>query len=95
MSTPPSSPTRRNNQQKRKDEDDFEFPPLRKTARKTVLEQSSDITLDNQYSLLPNVIIKQVSGLQAPPVARNTTLTPPANPLPRQSNNTLPPPHYA
>ncbi|GFY40270.1 hypothetical protein TNIN_445141, partial [Trichonephila inaurata madagascariensis] len=92
MSTPPSSPTRRNTQQKRKDEDDFEFPPLRKTARKTVLEQSSDITLDNQYSLLPNVVNKQVSGLQASPVARNTTLTPPANPLPRQSNNTLPPP---
>ncbi|GFY55526.1 hypothetical protein TNIN_353541 [Trichonephila inaurata madagascariensis] len=50
---------------KRKDEDDFEFPPLKKTARKTVLEQSSDITLDNQYSLLPNVVNKQVSGLQA------------------------------
>ncbi|GFY52274.1 hypothetical protein TNIN_274861 [Trichonephila inaurata madagascariensis] len=92
MSTPPSSPTRRNTQQKRKDEDDFEFPPLRKTARKTVLEQSSDITLGNQYLLLPNVVIKQVSCLQAPPVARNTTLTPPANPLPRQSNNTLPTP---
>ncbi|GFY47773.1 hypothetical protein TNIN_81021 [Trichonephila inaurata madagascariensis] len=75
---------RRNTQQKQKDEDDFEFPPLRKTARKTVLEQSSDITLDNQCSLLPNVVNKQVSGLQASPVARNTTLTPPTNPLPRQ-----------
>ncbi|GFY40529.1 hypothetical protein TNIN_134311 [Trichonephila inaurata madagascariensis] len=53
MSTPPSSPTRRNTQQKRKDEDDFEFPPLRKTARKTVLEQSSDITVDNQIFTSP------------------------------------------
>ncbi|GFY66034.1 hypothetical protein TNIN_393801 [Trichonephila inaurata madagascariensis] len=44
---------RRINQQKRKDEDNFEFPPLRKTARKTVLEQPTDVNLENQFSLLP------------------------------------------
>ncbi|GFS85301.1 hypothetical protein TNCV_75521 [Trichonephila clavipes] len=71
--TPPSSPTRRNNQQKRKDEDDFEFPPLRKIARKTILQDPDDIGLKNQFSLLPSVIIKQVSGQLAPPTA-NTLL---------------------
>ncbi|GFX11320.1 hypothetical protein TNCV_2803831 [Trichonephila clavipes] len=69
-STPPPSPTRRNSQLKRKDEEDFEFPPLRKTARKTILEKSEDLVLDNQYSLLPNVIMKQqVAGQVAPSTA--------------------------
>ncbi|GFU78053.1 hypothetical protein TNCV_4838031 [Trichonephila clavipes] len=52
-STPPPSPARRNSQLKRKDEEDFEFSPLRKTARKTILEKSEDLVLDNQFSLLP------------------------------------------
>ncbi|GFX51503.1 hypothetical protein TNCV_2277831 [Trichonephila clavipes] len=88
--TPPSSPTRRNSQHKRKDEEDFEFPPLRKTARKTILQQPDDIDLENQYSLLPNVIIKQVSGQLAPPTANNSEPTVSANQ--RQGNNALPPP---
>ncbi|GFS56039.1 hypothetical protein TNIN_394511 [Trichonephila inaurata madagascariensis] len=41
-STPPPSPTRRNSQHKQKDEDDFEFPPVRKTARVTTLEPPTD-----------------------------------------------------
>ncbi|GFW56141.1 nucleic-acid-binding protein from transposon X-element [Trichonephila clavipes] len=53
--TPPPSPTRRNFQQKRKDDDDFEFPPIRKTARKTILQDSDEIGIENQFSLLPNV----------------------------------------
>ncbi|GFU83351.1 hypothetical protein TNCV_3739611 [Trichonephila clavipes] len=69
--TPPPSPSRRSQQQKRKDEDNFEFPPLRKTARKMVLESSDDIPVANQFSLLPNVIIKQVSGQLAPPHTEN------------------------
>ncbi|GFU16374.1 hypothetical protein TNCV_775111 [Trichonephila clavipes] len=43
--TPPPSPTRRNIQQKRKDDDDFEFPPIRKTARKAILQDSQEIEL--------------------------------------------------
>ncbi|GFU81957.1 hypothetical protein TNCV_5008851 [Trichonephila clavipes] len=68
--TPPPSPSRRNLQQKRKDEDNFEFPPLRKTARKMVLESSDDIPVVNQFSLLPNVIIKQVLRKQVDTVKR-------------------------
>ncbi|GFY64799.1 hypothetical protein TNIN_325661 [Trichonephila inaurata madagascariensis] len=56
---------RRCNQHKRKDEEDFEFPTLRKTARKTTLEQPTDLNLENQFSLLPNVIIKQASVSEA------------------------------
>ncbi|GFY28488.1 hypothetical protein TNCV_1971411 [Trichonephila clavipes] len=88
--TPPPSPTRRNNQQKRKDEDDFEFPPLRKTARKTILQEPEDIGIENQYSLLPNVIIKQVSGQLAPPTANNSEPTASANQ--RNGSSALPPP---
>ncbi|GFW96232.1 hypothetical protein TNCV_572031 [Trichonephila clavipes] len=88
--TPPPSPTRRNSQQKRKDEDDFEFPPLRKTARKTILQEPEDIGLENQYSPLPNVIIKQVSGQLAPPAANNSEPTVSANQ--RNGNNALSPP---
>ncbi|GFW35097.1 putative RNA-directed DNA polymerase from transposon BS [Trichonephila clavipes] len=60
-STPPPSPTRRNAQLKRKDEEDFEFPPLRKTARKTILEKSEDLILDNQFSLLPQCYYETTS----------------------------------
>ncbi|GFW02709.1 nucleic-acid-binding protein from transposon X-element [Trichonephila clavipes] len=60
----------RNSQLNRKDEEDFEFPPLRKTARKAILEKSEDLVLDNQCSLLPNVIMKQqVTGQVAPSTA--------------------------
>ncbi|GFW79777.1 probable RNA-directed DNA polymerase from transposon X-element [Trichonephila clavipes] len=82
--------TGRINQQKRNDEDDFEFPPLRKTARKTILQEPEDIGLENQYSLLPNVIIKQVSGQLAPPTANNSEPTVSANQ--RNGSNALPPP---
>ncbi|GFU02374.1 hypothetical protein TNCV_1238671 [Trichonephila clavipes] len=80
---------KRSNQHKRKDEDDFKFPPLRKTARKTTLEQPTDLNLENQFSLLPNVITKQVSGQLTPPI---TNTTPPVSPnqQPRQGNNALP-----
>ncbi|GFV51254.1 hypothetical protein TNCV_3726571, partial [Trichonephila clavipes] len=88
--TPPPSPTRRNFQQKRKDDDDFEFPPIRKTARKTILQDSEEIGIENQFSLLPNVLIKQVSGQLAPPTANNSEPTTSANQ--KNGSNALPPP---
>ncbi|GFT37071.1 nucleic-acid-binding protein from transposon X-element [Trichonephila clavipes] len=89
--TPPPSPTRRNFQQKRKDDDDFEFPPIRKTARKTILQDSEEIGIENQFSLLPNVIIKQqVSGQLAPPTANISEPTTTANQ--KNGSNALPPP---
>ncbi|GFW11145.1 hypothetical protein TNCV_2837021 [Trichonephila clavipes] len=90
-STPPS-PTRRNLQHKRKDEDNFEFPPLRKTVRKMVLESSEDIPVVNQFSLLPNVIIKQVSGQLAPPTTVNQNSTEVTVDQQKPGNNPLPPP---
>ncbi|GFS55782.1 hypothetical protein TNCV_4497661 [Trichonephila clavipes] len=96
-STPPS-PTRRNLQHKRKDEDNFEFPPLRKTARKMVLESSEDTPVVNQFSLLPNVIIKQVSGQLVPPPTDNQNSTVNQNSTEvtddqqKPGNNPLPPP---
>ncbi|GFV58589.1 nucleic-acid-binding protein from transposon X-element [Trichonephila clavipes] len=93
ISTPPPSPTRRNCQLKRKDEEDFEFPPLRKTARKTTLEDSDDIILDNQFTLLPNVIIKQQASSQVAPSTVNLKKpTVNANVKPTQGTNALPPP---
>ncbi|GFW12017.1 nucleic-acid-binding protein from transposon X-element [Trichonephila clavipes] len=93
ISTPPPSPTRRNCQLKRKDEEDFEFPPLRKTARKTILEDSDDIILDNQFTLLPNVIIKQQASSQVAPSTVNLKKpTVNANVKPTQGTNALPPP---
>ncbi|GFW80286.1 nucleic-acid-binding protein from transposon X-element [Trichonephila clavipes] len=93
ISTPPPSPTRRNCQLKRKDEEDFEFPPLRKTARKTTLEDSDDIILDNQFSLLPNVIIKQqATGQVAPSTVNLKKPTKNANDKQTQGTNALPPP---
>ncbi|GFX26237.1 hypothetical protein TNCV_948371 [Trichonephila clavipes] len=90
--TPPPSPTRRNFQQKRKDDDDFEFPPIRKTARKTILQDSDEIGIENQFSLLPNVIIKQqVSGQLAPPTANISE--PAASANQKNGSNALPPPH--
>ncbi|GFY08635.1 probable RNA-directed DNA polymerase from transposon X-element [Trichonephila clavipes] len=92
-STPPPSPTRRNCQLKRKDEEDFEFPPLRKTARKTTLEDSDDIILDNQFSLLPNVIIKQqATGQVAPSTVNLKKPTVNANDKQKQGANALLPP---
>ncbi|GFU13977.1 hypothetical protein TNCV_1818211 [Trichonephila clavipes] len=92
ISTPPPSPTRRNCQLKRKDEEDFEFPPLRKTARKTTLEDSDDIILDNQFSLLPNVIIKQqATGQVAPSTVNLKKPTVNANDKQKQGANALPP----
>ncbi|GFS92605.1 nucleic-acid-binding protein from transposon X-element [Trichonephila clavipes] len=88
--TPPPSPTRRNFQQKRKDDDDFEFPPIRKTARKTILQDSEEIGIENQFSLLPNVIIKQVSGQLAPPTANISEPTTSTNQ--KNGSNALPPP---
>ncbi|GFT43668.1 hypothetical protein TNCV_1060291 [Trichonephila clavipes] len=88
----PSSPTRRNLQHKRKDEDDFEFPPLRKTARKMILENSEDIPVENHFSLLPNVIIKQVSGQLAPPPTNNQNSTEVTNDQQKPGNNPLSPP---
>ncbi|GFS61751.1 hypothetical protein TNCV_1751841 [Trichonephila clavipes] len=91
--TPPPSPTRRNTQLKRKDEEDFEFPPLRKTARKTILEKSEDINLNNQFSLLPNVIIKQqVTGQVAPSTATLNKTSVNVNENQNQGKNALPPP---
>ncbi|GFW88194.1 nucleic-acid-binding protein from transposon X-element [Trichonephila clavipes] len=80
----------RNTQLKRKDDDDFEFPPTRKTARKAILQDSQEIGIENQFSLLPNVIIKQVSGQLASSAAKNSESTTTAN----QNNrsNALPPP---
>ncbi|GFX03325.1 translational activator of cytochrome c oxidase 1 [Trichonephila clavipes] len=89
--TPPPSPTRRNTQLKRKDDEDFEFPPLRKTARKTILEKSEDINLENQYSFLPNVIIKQVTGQLAPSTATLNMPTVNTNENLNQGKNALPP----
>ncbi|GFT36677.1 RNA-directed DNA polymerase from mobile element jockey [Trichonephila clavipes] len=78
---------------KRKDEEDFEFPPLRKTARKTILEDSDDIILDNQFTLLPNVIIKQQASSQVAPSTVNLKKpTVNANVKPTQGTNALPPP---
>ncbi|GFW46413.1 probable RNA-directed DNA polymerase from transposon X-element [Trichonephila clavipes] len=92
-STPPPSPTRRNSQLKRKDEEDFEFPPLRKTARKTILEKSEDLVLDNQFSLLPNVIMKQqVTGQVAPSTTTPNKPTDNTNENQNQGTNALPPP---
>ncbi|GFX31270.1 putative RNA-directed DNA polymerase from transposon X-element [Trichonephila clavipes] len=91
-STPPPSPTRRSAQLKRKDEEDFEFPPLRKTARKTILEKSEDLILDNQFSLLPNVIMKQITGQVAPSTATPKKPTDNANENQNQGTNALPPP---
>ncbi|GFY08609.1 hypothetical protein TNCV_810421 [Trichonephila clavipes] len=82
----------RNSQHKRKDEDDFKFPPLRKTARKTILEQPEDVIVENQFSLLSNVIIKQVSGQLTPPTANNQKSADVTNDQQRQGNNLLPPP---
>ncbi|GFW66836.1 hypothetical protein TNCV_3784061 [Trichonephila clavipes] len=90
-STSPS-PSRRNLQHKRKDEDDFEFPLLRKTARKMVLESSEDIPVVNQFSLLPNVIIKQVAGQLAPPPTNNQNSTDVTKDQQKPGNNPLPPP---
>ncbi|GFX36161.1 hypothetical protein TNCV_2573421 [Trichonephila clavipes] len=81
----------RNFQQKRKDDDDFEFPPIRKTARKTILQDSEEIGIENQFSLLPNVIIKQVSGQLAPPTANISEPTTSTNQ--KNGSNALPPPH--
>ncbi|GFV58272.1 nucleic-acid-binding protein from transposon X-element [Trichonephila clavipes] len=88
--TPPPSPTRRNTQLKRKDDDDFEFPPTRKTARKAILQDSQEIGIENQFSLLPNVIIKQVSGQLASSAANNSEPTTTANQ--KNGSNALPPP---
>ncbi|GFV40583.1 hypothetical protein TNCV_1984251 [Trichonephila clavipes] len=90
--TPPPSPSRRNLQHKRKDEDDFEFPPLRKTVRKMVLESSEDIPVVNQFSLLRNVIIKQVSGQLAPPPTNNQNSNDVTKDQQKPGNNPLPPP---
>ncbi|GFW59858.1 nucleic-acid-binding protein from transposon X-element [Trichonephila clavipes] len=88
--TPPPSLTRRNIQLKRKDDDDFEFPPIRKTARKAILQDSQEIGIENQFSLLPNVIIKQVSGQLASSAANNSEPTTSANQ--KNGSNALPPP---
>ncbi|GFT23776.1 retrovirus-related Pol polyprotein from transposon 412 [Trichonephila clavipes] len=81
----------RNFQHKRKDDDDFEFPPIRKTARKTILQDSDEIGIENQFSLLPNVIIKQqVSGQLAPPTANISE--PAASANQKNGSNALPPP---
>ncbi|GFY74616.1 hypothetical protein TNIN_345311 [Trichonephila inaurata madagascariensis] len=64
--TPPPSRTRRNGQHKRKDEDYFEFPLLRKTARIAALEPLTDLNLQNQFSLLPNALTRQISGQTDP-----------------------------
>ncbi|GFS59288.1 hypothetical protein TNCV_4570911 [Trichonephila clavipes] len=85
-----TAPTPRNHQHKRKDDDDFEFPPIRKTARKTILQEPEEIGIENQYSLLPNVIIKQVSGQLAPPTANNSEPTTSTNQ--NNGSNALPPP---
>ncbi|GFW67012.1 putative RNA-directed DNA polymerase from transposon X-element [Trichonephila clavipes] len=76
-----------------KDEEDSEFPPLRKTARKTILEKSEDLVLDNQFSLLPNVIMKQqVTGQVAPSTATPNKPTDNTNENQNQGTNALPPP---
>ncbi|GFV12709.1 hypothetical protein TNCV_1366791 [Trichonephila clavipes] len=75
---------------KKKDEDNFEFPPLRKTARKMVLESSDDIPVANQFSLLPNVIIKQVSGQLAPPHTENHNSAEVIEDQQKPGNNPLP-----
>ncbi|GFS62897.1 nucleic-acid-binding protein from transposon X-element [Trichonephila clavipes] len=80
----------RNIQLKRKADDDFEFPPIRKTARKTILQDSQEIGIENQFSLLPNVIIKQVSGQLASSAANNSEPTTSANQ--KNGSNALPPP---
>ncbi|GFX28776.1 nucleic-acid-binding protein from transposon X-element [Trichonephila clavipes] len=81
---------RRNQQHKRKDDDDFEFPPLRKTARKIILEKSDDVIVENQFSILPNVIIKQVSGQLTPPSPNTQNSTEVTNDQQKQGNNPLP-----
>ncbi|GFS80511.1 nucleic-acid-binding protein from transposon X-element [Trichonephila clavipes] len=80
----------RNIQQKRKDDDDFEFPPIRKTARKAILQDSQEIGIENLFSLLLNVIIKQVSGQLASSAANNSEPTSSANQ--KNGSNALPPP---
>ncbi|GFU96470.1 nucleic-acid-binding protein from transposon X-element [Trichonephila clavipes] len=51
---------------------------------------SEEIGIENQFSLLPNVIIKQVSGQLAPPTANNSEPTTSANQ--KNGSNALPPP---
>ncbi|GFV50664.1 nucleic-acid-binding protein from transposon X-element [Trichonephila clavipes] len=63
----------------------------KKTARKTILQDSEEIGIENQFSLLPNVIIKQqVSGQLAPPTANIPEPTTSANQ--KNGSNALPPP---
>ncbi|GFV26725.1 RNA-directed DNA polymerase from mobile element jockey [Trichonephila clavipes] len=63
----------------------------KKTARKTILQDSEEIGIENQFSLLPNVIIKQqVSGQLAPPTANISEPTTSANQ--KNGSNALPPP---
>ncbi|GFX02100.1 hypothetical protein TNCV_1749851 [Trichonephila clavipes] len=61
----PTSPTRRSNQHKRKDEEDFEFPPERKTA----LEQPTDLNLEmsqvnksHQLQTTPRLLSQPISS---------------------------------
>ncbi|GFS31637.1 hypothetical protein TNIN_449541 [Trichonephila inaurata madagascariensis] len=95
MCTPRPYPTRRNSQHKRKDEDDFEFPSFRKTARITTLEPPThthtDLNLQNQFSLLPNILTRPISGQPTPPILANTP-NDATSQHPQQSNNSLPPP---
>ncbi|GFT18881.1 probable RNA-directed DNA polymerase from transposon X-element [Trichonephila clavipes] len=57
-----------------------------------VLESSEDIPVVNQFSLLPNVIIKQVSGQLAPPPTNNQNSTDVTKDQQKPGNNPLPPP---
>ncbi|GFV16036.1 nucleic-acid-binding protein from transposon X-element [Trichonephila clavipes] len=57
-----------------------------------ILENSEDIPVENQFSLLPNVIIKQVSGQLAPPPINNQNSTEVTNDQQKPGNNPLPTP---
>ncbi|GFS45267.1 hypothetical protein TNIN_142251 [Trichonephila inaurata madagascariensis] len=63
-----------------------------KTARVTILDPPTTFHIENQYFLLPNVVTKQISGLQTPPITTDTTPNVTANQQPRQNNTSLPPP---
>ncbi|GFW30772.1 nucleic-acid-binding protein from transposon X-element [Trichonephila clavipes] len=56
----------------------------------TSINEPEEVEIENQYSLLPNVIIKQVSGQLAPPTANNSEQTTSANQ--KNGSNALPPP---
>ncbi|GFQ72052.1 hypothetical protein TNCT_450221 [Trichonephila clavata] len=79
ISTPPLSPTRRSNQQKMKDEEDYKFPPIRKTAKVTLLSkqipglQTPPITHGSTSNVTANQHTRQTNTTVPPPLKLKVT----------------------